>query len=133
MVDDLASFGPRVVIKDGRIVARDGAYLPTAAAPRIGGENTVHLAGLDESAFRLDVPEGPASVIGIVPDQIVTRHLRREARGDVALIASIERLGRYRCPRCGSPLHPVEALPRIRSTPHELRRRTLMPTGFPTS
>ncbi|MHC4126604.1 MAG: adenine deaminase [Planctomycetota bacterium] len=102
VVDDLAAFGAGIVIKDGRIVARDGAYLPAPAAPRIGRENTVHLAPLDEAAFALRVGGGDVPVIGIVPDQIVTRHERRAAgsddgrwrfdpRIDVVLIASLER------------------------------------------
>jgi adenine deaminase len=102
VVDDLAAFGPLVVIKDGRIVARDGAYLPEPTTRRIPRENTVHLAPYDASAFVLEVGDGPVPVIGIVPDQIVTRHERRavgsnEGRWafdpaiDVVLIANLER------------------------------------------
>jgi adenine deaminase len=103
VVDDLAAFTPLIVVKDGRVVARDGACLEPPAASRIRRENTVHLApGLDESAFVLPLPGGDVPVIGIVADQIVTRHERRavgtdggrwrfDPDTDVALIASLER------------------------------------------
>jgi adenine deaminase len=91
VVDDPVGFTPQVVVKDGRIVARDGACTADADGAPMEPENTVHLPPLDESAFHLDVPDGPASVIGIVPDQIVTRHVRRPMGPDVALIACIER------------------------------------------
>ncbi|MHC4219025.1 MAG: adenine deaminase C-terminal domain-containing protein, partial [Planctomycetota bacterium] len=64
--------------------------------------NTVHLADLDETAFVLRIGDGPVPVIGIVPDQIVTRHRHREVSPDggvwtfdpgtdLALIACLER------------------------------------------
>ncbi|MHC4217850.1 MAG: amidohydrolase family protein, partial [Planctomycetota bacterium] len=55
VVDDLSTFGPLVVIKDGRIVARDGVYLPGPSGRKIPPENTVHLADLDETAFVLRI------------------------------------------------------------------------------
>jgi adenine deaminase len=102
VVDDLASFTPLVVIKDGRVVAQDGVYLPESNGVDIPCENTVHLAELDESAFSLRVGADPVDVIGIVGDQIVTRHERRTVGHDdgrwcfdpgidVVLIANLER------------------------------------------
>ncbi|MHC4081175.1 MAG: adenine deaminase [Planctomycetota bacterium] len=102
VVDDLAAFRPLVVIKDGRVVAQDGAYLLESSGVDIPRENTVHLRELDESAFTLRLGDDPVDVIGIVPDQIVTRHERRTVRSDdgrwcfdpnidVVLIANLER------------------------------------------
>ncbi|MFB3137782.1 MAG: adenine deaminase [Phycisphaerales bacterium] len=102
VVNDLAEFQPSIVIKAGSIVARAGEYLPTTAPPEISHENTIHLAALDESAFTLSLSSDRCPIIGIVPDQIITRHERRNVRRhnghwsfdadvDVALIASIER------------------------------------------
>jgi adenine deaminase len=102
VVDDLTAFTPLVVIKDGRVVAQDGAYVAESNGAEIPCENTVHLSELNESAFTLSVGADPVDVIGIVPDQIVTRHVRRSVRRDhghwchdpgidVVLIANLER------------------------------------------
>jgi len=102
VVDDLTAFTPLVVIKNGRVVAQDGACLAESNSADIPRENTVHLHEVDESAFSLRVGDDPVDVIGIVPDQIVTRHVRRTVPRDngrwcfdpgidVVLIANLER------------------------------------------
>jgi adenine deaminase len=102
LVDDLESFRVNTVIKSGQVVARDGKCLESGPVPRLDHENTVHLAPLDETAFRLSLKAETCPVIEIVPDQIVTRRTSRSVRlvdghwafdpeRDVVLIASIER------------------------------------------
>ncbi len=102
VVDDLEAFRASVVVKSGTIVARDGEYLWTREPPDIPAENTVHLGPLDESAFVLPMSGARGAVIGVVPDQIITRHEHREAARDnghwafdpardLALLASVER------------------------------------------
>jgi adenine deaminase len=102
LVDNVGNFRPEMVIKDGRIVARDGQYLAEGHAPELSHSNSVHLAPLDESAFHLLLASATCPVIRIVPDQIVTSLQmqtvsRRDGawafdpQRDVALIASIER------------------------------------------
>jgi len=107
VADDLTEFGVSLVIKNGRVVARGGRYLGETAPCEIRPDNTVHLPALDESAFGLSVglPDGGGAspVIGIVEDQIITRHLSRSLKRsddgqwafdpdvDVVVIASIER------------------------------------------
>ncbi len=107
VADDLTEFGVSLVIKNGRVVARGGQYLGETAPCEIRPDNTVHLPALDESAFEVSagLPDGGAAspVIGIVEDQVITRHLSRpvnrsddglwsfDADVDVAVIASIER------------------------------------------
>jgi adenine deaminase len=102
IVDDLASFHVSLVLKDGRVVARDGRYLAEPPARRMAFENTVRIAPVDESTFRLPLRSSTVPTIAIVPDQIVTRLEFREVRSeagawafdpniDVALIASVER------------------------------------------
>ena len=107
VADDLTEFGVSLVIKNGRVVARGGRYLGETAPCEIRPDNTVHLPALDESAFGLSVglPDGGGAspVIGIVEDQIITRHLSRSVKRsddgqwafdpdvDVVVIASIER------------------------------------------
>jgi len=100
--EDVKDFTASLVVKGGTVVAREGEYLFAGAAPRVEAANTVHLGPLTEAAFELAVGEQPVPVIGVVPDQIVTRRQERRVRveggkwvfdpaDDVALIACIQR------------------------------------------
>ena len=103
IVDDLQTFSPHIVLHRGEIVARDGEYLAPPTTPAINVDNTINLAPLDASAFSLELSGEQSPVIGIVPDQIVTRNevrsVRSDDRGrwewdsdaDIALLANIER------------------------------------------
>jgi adenine deaminase len=104
VLDDLVDFRPTVVLKDGAVVARDGAALPFAAPPVPDWvRQTVRTLPL--SAADLDL--GPANgsrvrVIELVPDQLITA-AREEAPAvhagrvvadperDLAKIAVLER------------------------------------------
>ncbi len=102
VMNDLASFEPSIVVHNGEVVAQNGQYLATSVSPEIPQENTVHLAPLDESAFVLRLNSDECPVIGIIPDQIVTRHETRKVPRedgrwifdqniDVVMLANIER------------------------------------------
>ncbi len=102
VMNDLASFEPSFVVHNGKVVAQEGQYLATTDSPEIPQENTVHLAPLEESAFVLHLDRDECPVIGIIPDQIVTRHETRtvvrnngiwqfDSKRDLALLANIER------------------------------------------
>ncbi len=102
VVDDLQSFHPSLVVKNGNIVARGGTYLADVPAPVLNFTNTIHLAPLDVADFQLPLTSDVCPVIGIIPDQILTRHETKtvgrtagwwsfDPERDVALIASIER------------------------------------------
>jgi adenine deaminase len=102
VVDDLRDFRASLVVKDGRVVARDGALVADLPPRPVAGANTVRLAPLDESAFRLRLSDSNPPVIGIIPGQLITRGERQPVRcadghwafdpgRDVLLIASIER------------------------------------------
>ena len=102
VLNDLSSFKPSIVVHNGEVVAQNGQYLATINSPQIPQENTVHLAPLDESAFVLRLKSDVCPVIGIIPDQIVTRHLTRQVLRkdgrwsfdqniDVVMVANIER------------------------------------------
>ncbi len=102
VMNDLASFEPSIVVHNGEVAAENGQYLATSVSPQIPQENTVHLAPLDESAFVLRLKRDECPVIGIIPDQIVTRHLTRRVRSedgrwifdrniDVVMLANIQR------------------------------------------
>jgi adenine deaminase len=102
VVNDLVDFDVRTVVKDGQVAASDGLYVAEHGRAPLTGENTVRIAPIDESAFRLRLASSTCQVIRIVPDQIVTRSEIREVRlldgewvfdpeADIVLIASIER------------------------------------------
>lgn len=95
------------VLKRGRIVARAGRplFAPAGHAPQ-EVRDTVHVAPLDDRAFRVPAPEASgtarARVIGVVPDQCWSHALERDlpvrdfevlADGarDIAKIAVVER------------------------------------------
>ena len=102
VVEDLHDFRVHTVIKDGRVVAREGRCLLEGPVRSLDHANTVCLAPLFDSHFRLPLAQENCPVIEIVPDQIVTRRTVRSVRRlggywafdperDVLLIASIER------------------------------------------
>ena len=102
VVEDLRDFRPHLVLKDGQIVAREGQYLTEGPPSRLDTVNTVRLAPLAESAFRLPLREETCPIIRVVPDQIATRREMQPVRRvegcwsfdpgrDLVLIASIER------------------------------------------
>ena len=76
---------PRLVLKGGRVVARDGEPLfEPPAVDWTAARATVRIGPLDESSFRLTIPvdapprrDAPLRVraIGLVPEQIVTEAL----------------------------------------------------------
>jgi len=102
VVDDLRDFHVHLVLKNGRLVAREGTFIADLPVPSIPCANTIHLAPLDESAFRLPLSGPSCPVIRIQPGSLVTRRetqtvqradgeWRWEPVRDVLLIASIER------------------------------------------
>jgi adenine deaminase len=102
VVDDLTDFVPSLVVSAGRVASQHGQYTAEHPEPRLDLRNTIRPAPLDASAFRLPIASATCPVVGIVPDQIVTRFETREVSriegmwafdpaNDVVLIASIER------------------------------------------
>lgn len=94
VVRDLDDFRPHLVFKGGRLVARDGEPLWEARAEvpaTVTG--TVNFAPLEAGALRIDAGgRGRARVIGLIPHQIVTRHLVEEVTvRDGEVIADPER------------------------------------------
>jgi adenine deaminase len=102
VVEDLASFKPRTVVHDGKVVARDGKCTAEFTACPIPVENTVRIAPLDEGRFELPLMGQSPAVIAVTAGQITTENrLMRVASEngcwkfdpaiDVLLAASIER------------------------------------------
>ncbi|MCX6681265.1 MAG: adenine deaminase [Methanothrix sp.] len=69
---------PRVVlvIKDGKVVAKDGELIvPLKAAANVG-HKAMHIGPIGPRSFEIKAEKGPARVIGVVPNQIITKALQ---------------------------------------------------------
>ncbi len=78
-VEDLKDFQVREVFSSGKMVARDGTMatnLPTPSLPA-AVTSRVRLAPMDETVFRLPLPNGRARLIGLEPHSLLTRSLER--------------------------------------------------------
>src|SRR5207244_10433090 len=102
ILDDLQNFRAHAVLKGGRVVARDGGYLGPTGVGSFPCVNTVRCDVPPSEAFRLQPASDTCPVIGVIPDQILTRRETRTIRlhhgrwafdtsQDVLLIASLER------------------------------------------
>ncbi|HNS52490.1 MAG TPA: adenine deaminase [Anaerolineae bacterium] len=91
VLDDLESVRVAQVYAAGQRVAEDGYYLPVAAGSRPPLRQSIHV---DAQAVSFAIPagEGPARVIGVIPGQIVTEHLRiQPSARDGLVVADPER------------------------------------------
>lgn len=80
--DDLSAPRPRLVYRNGRLVARDGALLPYTRPERLP---TVPVSlSVPRSSLRFQIPAGGKRlrVIQVIPDQIVTEAAATEAKID---------------------------------------------------
>ena len=76
VVDDLHSPRAKLVLVDGRVVARDGQALFWPAAFDYGlARDSVRIGRVDPGALRLRAEADRCRVIGLVPGQIVTEQL----------------------------------------------------------
>jgi len=76
VLDDLETLQVAQVYAGGALVAAGGAFLPPPAdLPRVPLQSSIHL---DTSILDFTIPlgEGPARVIGVIPEQVVTQELR---------------------------------------------------------
>jgi adenine deaminase len=103
-VSDLLEFKVNLTLKNGKIVAREGKAYPLFKPlfdPKVF--QTIKIKPLNESSFHLNLRGERAWVIGILPDQILTRKLslpvKKDDKGmvisdpesDILKIAVIER------------------------------------------
>jgi adenine deaminase len=79
VADDLQNLRAKIVFKDGAVVARDGkpTFRP-APFDYSAAMDTVHIGPLDESNLIIPATGSKCRVIGVVPRQIITRHLIEE-------------------------------------------------------
>ena len=79
--DDLESWKPAMVFKGGELVARQGKALDKGSAwTSHEMEHTVHLKALDKEQLRIPMKGDRARVIGLVPEQIITRLLHQKVK-----------------------------------------------------
>lgn len=101
-MEDLHDFRPRLVFKDGLLVAHDGTFLAELPPSPTGFPNTIRPAAVEDTAFRLPLRQATCPVIRIQPGLLVTRaetqtvasangHWQFDPGQDVLLLASIER------------------------------------------
>jgi len=81
LVKNLKDFQIETVIKNGKVIFEEGT-LKVSLSPYIEPEvtNTVHLKDISPDDFRIFVQGKKVRVIGLLPDQIITKHLIKEAK-----------------------------------------------------
>ena len=79
LVKNLNDFQIETVIKNGKVIFEEGT-LKVSLSPYIEPEvtNTVHLKDISPDDFRIFVQGEKVRVIGLLPDQIITKHLIKE-------------------------------------------------------
>ena len=86
VLDDLESLNVMKVIKDGKLVAEDGyltARLESTPAPK---DTTMRTGPLDVGSFRIRSEPSLVRVIGIIPDQIITKSLAIKPKTSKGLV-----------------------------------------------
>ena len=81
LLEDTRTFRATLVVKDGRVVAREGSLcVPLESRPLAGVWDTVRVGALSAAALWLPAPPSGRRVraIGLLPDQIVTEALAVE-------------------------------------------------------
>ena len=91
--DNFRDFNIKKVFRGGRLVAEDGEMLPQVLTPReVPLRSSMNVGEIKIKDFEIKASSGLAKVIGLVPDQIVTRKLveRVKVEGGLA-VADVER------------------------------------------
>jgi adenine deaminase len=92
VLDDLDSMKVVKVIKDGKLVAKDGHFIqPLVSLPAPKG-TTMQMESIDSNSFRIKAESSLARVIGVIPSQIITKSLTiRPKIADGLVIADTDR------------------------------------------
>jgi adenine deaminase len=75
VLDDLEQNRAVLVIKDGKVVAENGELIVPLKAPANAGYKSMQISPLGLRSFEIKAEKGPARVIGVVPNQIITTAL----------------------------------------------------------
>ena len=92
LVKNLNDFQIETVIKNGKVIFEEGT-LKVSLSPYIEPEvtNTVHLKDISPDDFRIFVQGEKVRVIGLLPDQIITKHLIKEVtKNREEIVADLE-------------------------------------------
>jgi len=80
------------VIKDGKLVAEDGELIVPLKAPVSAGQKSMQIGPIGPRSFEIKAERGPARVIGVVPDQIITKSLQLTPKiQDGKVVSDIDR------------------------------------------
>lgn len=87
-LDDMDSLKVAKVIKDGKLVAEEGHLTaPLIPVPPPKG-SSIRIGTLDISSFEIKPKSAMARVIGVIPDQIITKSLSLHAKIDSSLVVA---------------------------------------------
>ncbi len=91
--DDFESFEIRKVFRGGRLVAQNGRMLPMdIKRPEVPLRGTVNVAWIELEHFRIKAKGRQAKIIGLTPNQLVTKQLVEEVKTVNGLaVADVER------------------------------------------
>ncbi|MDI6703623.1 MAG: adenine deaminase [bacterium] len=91
--EDLRRFRVKMVFKEGRLVAKDGEMVKEVSSYEDNSVlNTVHIPHLTLDRLKIRGDTGKARVIGLIPDQIVTKKLEMEVKiEDGYVVSSVKR------------------------------------------
>ncbi len=76
VLDDLEHPRAVLVIKDGKVVAENGELIVPLKAPATAGHKSMQIGPLGSRSFEIKAEKGPARVIGVIPNQIITKSLQ---------------------------------------------------------
>jgi adenine deaminase len=91
--DDFKSLDVRKVFRGGRLVAENGRMLPVdIKRPEVPLRGTVNVAWIELEQFRIEAKDRRARIIGLTPNQLVTKQLLEEVKTVNGLaVADVER------------------------------------------
>jgi len=76
VLDDLEHPYAVLVIKDGKVVAKNGELTVQLLAPVTAGHRSMQIGPIGPRSFEIPAGKGLARVIGVVPNQIITKSLQ---------------------------------------------------------
>lgn len=92
VLDDLEHPHAVLVIKDGRVVAENGELTVPLKAPVMAGHKAMQIGPIGPRPFEIQAEKGPARVIGVVPNQIITKALQLSPKiQDGKVVSDVDR------------------------------------------
>lgn len=76
VLDELEKLKVVKVIKDGKVVAEDGDLIARLPIPTASRHKPMQIGPIGPQSFAIAADSGPARVIGVIPNQIITKSLQ---------------------------------------------------------